>query len=163
MRAIANAVTRLSRALGRPLFLALVAAVFTLPAMVVAEVILPHRFIPNTPISASQMNANFDSLNSGKLDGSRVISFIHTHTAAIVDCNNAACSRLPAAVQGIDNLVFSITPFIFQNDPPEFLINQPFYVRKYDTGPNSYYEIIYGDGSRPIPVGMRFSVLAIRL
>jgi hypothetical protein len=162
MQAIAKALTRLSQALGRPLFLALAVALFTLPAVVLAEAMLPYRFSANTAISAAQMNANFDTLNAAKLDANRVIAFIHTHTASTVDCNNGACSRLPDAVQGIDNLVFSITPLIVEGDPPQFLVNQVFYVKKYDSGAKSYYEIIWGDGGRAIPLGMRFSVIAIK-
>jgi hypothetical protein len=108
------------------------------------------------------MNANFDTLNGAKLDANRVIAFIHTHTANTVDCNFGACSRLPDAVQGIDNLAISVTPLVVDGDPPQFLVNQPFYVKKYDSGAKSYYEIIWGDAGRAIPLGMRFSVIAIK-
>jgi hypothetical protein len=153
---------RLKEKLGRPALLALLTAAFTLPAVVIAEVMLPYRFTANTPISAFQMNADFDALNAGKLDAGKVIAFLHTHSAAVADCNNGACSRLPDQVQGIDNLIFSVTPLVAQNDPPEHLVNQPFYVKKYDSGAASYYEIIWGDASRAIPIGMKFHVLAFR-
>ena len=57
-----------------------------------------------------------------------------------------------------------MTPLIAQGHPPEHLVNQPFYVKRYDggPGPSPYYEIIWGDGARAIPLGMKFHIIAVR-
>ena len=150
--------------LRRPLLTSAVAFVLAVPSAVLGAVTLPHVFTPSTRISASQVNANFDALNGGKLDASRVIALIHTHTAADVDCFNDACTRLPAALQGIDNLVITATPLTQAGagGGAEASLTQPIYVRKYRSGADSYYELMYGDGLRPFPLGLRVSILAFR-
>lgn len=155
IRAIAGRVTR------NPALTLLIGVVAALPVAGLAQVSLPHTFAPNTRISAAQVNANFTALNNGKLDGNKVVAFIHTHTAAIADCNNMECSRLPAVVQGVEDLVITATVMnVAGGGAADQLTNQPVYVRRYSNP--AYYELYYGDGSRPFPVGLRVSVIAIR-
>lgn len=156
--------TNRSWLLRRPALTSAVAFVLAVPAAVLGAVTLPHLFTPGTRISASQMNANLEALNMGKLDSGKVVAFIHTHTAADVDCFNNACTRLPAAIQGIDNLTIVATPLTLAGagGAAETVPLQPIVVRKYGGGAESYYELIYGDGSKPFPVGLKVSVLAIK-
>jgi hypothetical protein len=152
------------RLLRNPVVALLVGVVLALPAMSLAEIVLPNTFSPNTRISSQQVNANFAALNAGKVDSNKVIAFIHTHTQAIVDCNNDACSRLPAVVQGIEDLAITATPISVSGAPGggAELLTQPVYVRKFAVNGQAYYELIYGDGGRPFPVGLKVSVIAVR-
>jgi hypothetical protein len=161
MKRIRSLTSRVAR---NPVLLLLAGVVLALPAAGLAEIVLPHTFAPNTRISSSQVNANFGALNAGKLDGNKVIAFVHTHTAALADCFEMACTRLPAVVQGIEDLVITATALNVAGAPGggDSLVSQPLTVRKYSVNGQPYYELIYGDGTRPFPVGLKVSVIAVR-
>lgn len=75
-------------------------------AIVFADVTIPNKFVPNTPIKSSEVNANFDALNAGKQD--KVVAFIHVASPTNIS-NNYTFIDNPAT-NGNPNAILIVTP-----------------------------------------------------
>ena len=135
-------------------------AALSLPALVFADISLPHTFSAGTRAVASQVNENFAALNRGKQDKLSTLSFVHTVSAA--NTSGAFSVITHALTDGRPNAMLLFSPYL-GNAIVSYGYAKPYALQYY----NGKWGITTMDGSPfPLPASnagpLMFNVVVVQ-